>query len=187
MVEENAKNTSYRFVLEPAISDDGSCHSWELLTKDIIAPARNNASAPAFSFSTLTESDKLALFTRQIELLSVFDFSLVDNKPISLNIDDLLSHFILTDRYLCDFLRSCKHIALEINENFHEFIAGRELTALSTLAALCPVWLDDFVAGEPPSRCWRDSASIASKWIRITSGIKKTTPLCPVCCSLFIP
>ncbi|HBT2231160.1 TPA: diguanylate phosphodiesterase, partial [Klebsiella pneumoniae] len=27
MVEENAKNTSYRFVLEPAISDDGSCHS----------------------------------------------------------------------------------------------------------------------------------------------------------------
>lgn len=31
------------------------------------------------------------------------------------------------------------------------------------------------VAGEPPSRCWRDSASIASKWIRITSGIKKTT------------
>ncbi|ENI1198373.1 diguanylate phosphodiesterase, partial [Klebsiella pneumoniae] len=31
MVEENAKNTSYRFVLEPAISDDGSCHSWELL------------------------------------------------------------------------------------------------------------------------------------------------------------
>ncbi|HID7380073.1 TPA: diguanylate phosphodiesterase, partial [Klebsiella pneumoniae] len=24
MVEENAKNTSYRFVLEPAISDDGS-------------------------------------------------------------------------------------------------------------------------------------------------------------------
>ncbi len=74
LVEENAKNTSYRFVLEPAISDDGSCHSWELLTKDIIAPARNNASAPAFSFSTLTESDKLALFTRQIELLSVFDF-----------------------------------------------------------------------------------------------------------------
>ena len=147
MVEENAKNTSYRFVLEPAISDDGSCHSWELLTKDIIAPARNNASAPAFSFSTLTESDKLALFTRQIELLSVFDFTLVDNQPISLNIDDLLSHFILTDRYLCDFLRSCKHIALEINENFHEFIAGRELTALSTLAALCPVWLDDFGRG----------------------------------------
>ncbi|HBY5371054.1 TPA: EAL domain-containing protein [Klebsiella pneumoniae] len=147
MVEENAKNTSYRFGLEPAISDDGSCHSWELLTKDIIAPARNNASAPAFSFSTLTESDKLALFTRQIELLSVFDFSLVDNKPISLNIDDLLSHFILTDRYLCDFLRSCKHIALEINENFHEFITGRELTALSTLAALCPVWLDDFGRG----------------------------------------
>ncbi|MFI4335026.1 EAL domain-containing protein [Klebsiella pneumoniae] len=58
-----------------------------------------------------------------------------------------LSHFILTDRYLCDFLRSCKHIALEINENFHEFIAGRELTALSTLAALCPVWLDDFGRG----------------------------------------
>lgn len=187
MVEENAKNTSYRFVLEPAISDDGSCHSWELLTKDIIAPARNNASAPAFSFSTLTESDKLALFTRQIELLSVFDFSLVDNKPISLNIDDLLSHFILTDRYLCDFLRSCKHIALEINENFHEFIAGRELTALSTLAARGRSGWMILVAGEPPSRCWRDSASIASKWIRITSGIKKTTPLCPVCCSLFIP
>ncbi|HBS5981252.1 TPA: diguanylate phosphodiesterase, partial [Klebsiella variicola] len=26
MVEENVKNTSYRFVLEPAISDDGSYH-----------------------------------------------------------------------------------------------------------------------------------------------------------------
>lgn len=36
---------------------------------------------------------------------------------------------------------------MEINENFHEFIAGRELTALSTLAALCPVWLDDFGRG----------------------------------------
>lgn len=147
MVEENVKNTSYRFVLEPAISEDGSYHSWELLTKDIIAPAQNTTSASTFSFSTLTERDKLALFIRQIELLSVFDFARVDNKPISLNIDDLLSHFILTDRYLCDFLRSCKHIALEINENFHEFIAGRELTALSTLAALCPVWLDDFGRG----------------------------------------
>ncbi len=92
-LKKTRKIPPYRFVLEPAISDDGSCHSWELLTKDIIAPARNNASAPAFSFSTLTESDKLALFTRQIELLSVFDFSLVDNKPISLNIDDLLSSF----------------------------------------------------------------------------------------------
>ncbi|EMN9024396.1 diguanylate phosphodiesterase, partial [Klebsiella quasipneumoniae] len=110
MVKENVKNTSYRFVLEPAISDDGAYHSWELLTKDIIAPAQNNTSAPTFSFSTLTERDKLALFTRQIELLSVFDFSQVDNKPISLNIDDLLSHFILTDRYLCDFLRASKYI-----------------------------------------------------------------------------
>ncbi len=148
----------------------------ELLTKDIIAPARNNASAPAF-FLHATESDKLALFTRQIELLSVFDFP-VDNKPISLNIDDLLSHFILTDRYLCDFLRSCKHIALEINENFHEFIAGRELTALSTLAALVRSGWMILVAGEPPSRCWRDSASIASKWIRITLD-KENDPALP--------
>lgn len=152
MVKENVKNTSYCFVLEPAISDDGAYHSWELLTKDIIAPAQNNTSAPTFSFSTLTERDKLALFTRQIELLSVFDFSQVDNKPISLNIDDLLSYFILTDRYLCDFLRASKYIALEINENFHEFIAGRELTALSTLAALCPVWLDDFGRGRTTFR-----------------------------------
>ena len=97
MVEENAKNTSYRFVLEPAISDDGSCHSWELLTKDIIAPARNNASAPAFSFSTLTESDKLALFTRQIELLSVFDFSLVDNKPVSYTHLDVYKRQVQSD------------------------------------------------------------------------------------------
>jgi hypothetical protein len=67
MVEENVKNTSYRFVLEPAISDDGSYHSWELLTKDIIAPAQNTTSASTFSFSTLTERDKLALFIRQIE------------------------------------------------------------------------------------------------------------------------
>ncbi|WP_281082311.1 EAL domain-containing protein [Klebsiella quasivariicola] len=147
MVEENVKNTLYRFVLEPAISDDGSYHSWELLTKDIIAPAQNITSALTFSFSTLTDRDKIALFTRQIELLSVFDFTRLDNKPVSLNIDDLLSQFILTDRYLCDFLRSCKHIALEINENFHEFIAGRELTTLSALAALCPVWLDDFGRG----------------------------------------
>ncbi len=122
-----------------------------MLTKDIIAPAQNNTSAPTVSFSTLTESDKLALFTRQIELLSVFDFS-VSIISRSLNIDDLLSHFILTDRYLCDFLRSCKNIALEINENFHEFIAGRELTALSTLAALCPVWLDDFGRGRTTFR-----------------------------------
>lgn len=138
MVEENVKNTSYRFVLEPAISDDGSYHSWELLTKDIIVPAQNTTSASTFSFSTLTERDKLALFIRQIELLSVFDFARVDNKPISLNIDDLLSHFILTDRYLCDFLRSCKHIALEINENFHEFIAGRELTTAEHAGGALP-------------------------------------------------
>ena len=57
-LKKNVKNTSYRFVLEPAISDDGAYHSWELLTKDIIAPAQNNTSAPTFSFSTLTERDK---------------------------------------------------------------------------------------------------------------------------------
>ena len=69
-------------------------------------------------------------------------------------------HFILTDRYLCDFLRASKYIATEINENFHEFIAGRELTALSTLAALCPVWLDDFGRGRTTSGCWSDFASV---------------------------
>ncbi len=75
------------------------------------------------------------------------DASKLNFKPVSLNVDSLISDCILNDKYIGDYLKNQKNIAFEINEYFHEFNTKCCMVDLKCLSKLCPVWLDDFGRG----------------------------------------
>lgn len=60
------------------------------------------------------------MFKRQILTIEKLDASKLKFKPVSLNVDSLISDCILNDKYIGDYLKT-KNIAFEINEYFHEF------------------------------------------------------------------
>lgn len=137
---------SYEFMLEPSVKNSGSYHSWELLTKNISINS-NVLNTQQFNFSSLSESDKISIFEVQLELIGNIPLVTDSKTVISLNINDLLADYILTDKYVFDFLLKSKNIALEMNEYFHEFKTNKSMKTTEELSKLCPVWLDDYGSG----------------------------------------
>ncbi|MGX2002923.1 EAL domain-containing protein, partial [Klebsiella pneumoniae] len=90
---------------------------------------------------------KIDVFKRQILTIEKLDASKLKFKPVSLNVDSLISDCILNDKYIGDYLKNQKNIAFEINEYFHEFNTKCCMVDLKCLSKLCPVWLDDFGRG----------------------------------------
>lgn len=140
---------SCSFVLEPSYKKDNSIHSWEILTKNV---KKNNersllANENTFCFSSLNEKEIIDVFNKQLSTFVKFDSSRLNNKPVSLNVDSLISDYILNDKYISDYLKKQKNIAFEINEDFHEFKKLCSMVDLRFLSKLCPVWLDDFGRG----------------------------------------
>ncbi|HBT4651312.1 EAL domain-containing protein [Klebsiella pneumoniae] len=149
MIKNSVEIESCRFVLEPSYKKDGSVHSWEILTKNVKKKNANGylANESAFCFSTLSDKEKIDLFNKQILTIEEIDASKLKLKPVSLNVDSLISDYILNDKYISDYLKKQKNIAFEINEEFHEFNTKRCMIDLKCLSKLCPVWLDDFGRG----------------------------------------
>lgn len=87
------------------------------------------------------------MFNKQILTIERLDTSKLKFKPVSLNVDSLISDCILSDKYISDYLKNQKNIAFEINEHFHEFNTKCCMVDLKHLSKLCPVWLDDFGRG----------------------------------------
>ncbi|SSF39330.1 cyclic diguanylate phosphodiesterase [Klebsiella pneumoniae] len=146
MLKNSVEIESCRFVLEPSYKKDGSIHSWEILTKSVKKKNANDyhANEGLFCFSSLSDKEKIDVFKRQILTIEKLDASKLKFKPVSLNVDSLISDCILNDKYIGDYL---KNIAFEINEYFHEFNTKCCMVDLKCLSKLCPVWLDDFGRG----------------------------------------
>ncbi|PVW33230.1 EAL domain-containing protein [Klebsiella pneumoniae] len=149
MLKNSVEIESCRFVLEPSYKKDGSIHSWEILTKSVKKKNANDyhANEGLFCFSSLSDKEKIDVFKRQILTIEKLDASKLKFKPVSLNVDSLISDCILNDKYIGDYLKNQKNIAFEINEYFHEFNTKCCMVDLKCLSKLCPVWLDDFGRG----------------------------------------
>ena len=144
MLKNSVEIESCRFVLEPSYKKDGSIHSWEILTKSV---KKKNANDYHANEGLFCDKEKIDVFKRQILTIEKLDASKLKFKPVSLNVDSLISDCILNDKYIGDYLKNQKNIAFEINEYFHEFNTKCCMVDLKCLSKLCPVWLDDFGRG----------------------------------------
>ncbi|WP_433654938.1 EAL domain-containing protein [Klebsiella variicola] len=149
MIKNSVEIESCRFVLEPSYKKDGSIHSWEILTKNVKKKNANDfhANENTFCFSSLNDKEIIDVFNKQILTIDGIDAFKLNFKPVSLNVDSLISDYILNDKYISDYLKKQKNIAFEINEDFHEFNTKCCMADLKCLSKLCPVWLDDFGRG----------------------------------------
>ncbi|ARI09996.1 EAL domain-containing protein [Klebsiella grimontii] len=149
MIKNSVEIESCSFVLEPSYKKDGSIHSWEILTKSVKKKNANNfhANEGVFCFSSLNDKEIIDVFNKQILIIEGIDAFKLNFKPVSLNVDSIISDYILNDIYISDYLKNQKSIAFEINEYFHEFNTKCPMADLKCLSKLCPVWLDDFGRG----------------------------------------
>ena len=149
MIKDSLEIESCRFVLEPSYKNDGSVHSWEILTKSFKKKQAidYDANKGLFCFSSLSDKEKIDVFNKQILTIEKIDALNLKFKTVSLNVDSLISDYILNDNYISDYLKNQKNIAFEINEYFHELNTKCCMVDLKCLSKLCPVWLDDFGRG----------------------------------------
>lgn len=149
MIKNSVEIESYKFVLEPSYKKDGSIHSWEILTKNVKKNDANDydANENTFCFNSLNEKEIVDVFNKQLLIIGGLDSQLLDFKTVSMNIDSIISDYILNDNYICEYLKNQKNIAFEMNEEFHEFKNSCCMADLKFLSKLCPVWLDDFGRG----------------------------------------
>ncbi|WP_323117571.1 EAL domain-containing protein [Klebsiella variicola] len=149
MIKNSVEIESCSFVLEPSYKKDGSIHSWEILTKSVKKKNANSfhANEGVFCFSSLNDKETIDVFNKQILIIEGIDALKLNFKPVSLNVDSIISDYILNDKYVSDYLKNQKNIAFEISEDFHEFNTKCSMADLKCLSKLCPVWLDDFGRG----------------------------------------
>ncbi|MCH6141808.1 EAL domain-containing protein [Klebsiella variicola] len=149
MIKNSVEIESCSFVLEPSYKKDGSIHSWEILTKSVKKKNANSfhANGGVFCFSSLNDKEIIDVFNKQILIIEGIDALKLNFKPVSLNVDSIISDYILNDKYVSDYLKNQKNIAFEISEDFHEFNTKCSMADLKCLSKLCPVWLDDFGRG----------------------------------------
>lgn len=140
---------SYSFALEPSYKSDGSIHSWEILTKKVTKNSSNGdlSNEVVLCFNSLNDKDIISVFNKQLLTIARLEPFILNGKPVSLNVDSIISDYILSDRYVSDYIKKQKNITFEINENFHEFKNLSNLAELKLLSKLCPIWLDDFGRG----------------------------------------
>lgn len=149
MIKNSEEIDYYSFVLEPSFKSDGSVHSWEILTRNVCKKNSNNefSNEKLLPFYLLNEQERIDVFNKQLLIIPTLDPSRTEGKPISINVDSLISDYILRDRYLCDYIKQHSNITVEVNEGFHEFKKCSSMVELNSLSKLCPVWLDDFGRG----------------------------------------
>nr|WP_242441868.1 hypothetical protein [Klebsiella pneumoniae] len=120
MIKNNMEIDSCRFVLEPSFKKDGSIHSWEILTKNVKKKDCNDylANESGFCFTSLSDKEKIDVFKKQILTIEKLDASELKFKPVSLNVDSLISDCILNDKYIGDYLKNQKTLLLRLTSIF---------------------------------------------------------------------
>ncbi|MDN2631042.1 hypothetical protein OB913_22055 [Klebsiella pneumoniae] len=81
------------------------------------------ANESAFCFSALSDKEKIDLFNKQILTIEEIDASKLNLKPVSLNVDSLISDYILNDKYISDYLKKTKKtLPLRLTKSFMNLI-----------------------------------------------------------------
>ena len=145
-MDEN--NDNYQFVLEPIHDFSGSLIAYELLTK-FSAPGgtyyfRKDEKNHSYK---LSQSERLSIFRRQIALLCDL-YQRNDIAPkISVNIDKDIAGEITSSCSLQEKISQMPLLRFEICEFFSSNYDNDEFLLLKKLTKICPLWLDNFGAG----------------------------------------
>ncbi len=123
MIKNSVEIESCRFVLEPSYKKMVlyilGKFSRKMLKKNANGYLANES---AFCFSTLSDKQKIDLFNKQILTIEEIDASKLKLKPVSLNVDSLISDYILNDKYISDYLKKQKTLPLRLTKSFMNLI-----------------------------------------------------------------
>ncbi|QKJ86293.1 EAL domain-containing protein [Paramixta manurensis] len=134
----------YQFVLEPIYTPGNTLFAYELLTKFTtpgkfpFTPQQDN------TFFQLTQAQKITLFEQQLHIALKLSSQQRGVPLISLNVDKDLIDYLLSNNAILSVLKPLRGLRLEVAETFTFSTSSAELTQL---AHYCPLWLDDFGAG----------------------------------------
>ncbi|KOC87236.1 EAL domain-containing protein [Winslowiella iniecta] len=145
-MDEN--NDNYQFVLEPIHNFSGSLIAYELLTKFASSNRPFDLTQGDDNlFYPLSQSDRLSIFRQQITLLDEL-YQRNDTIPkISVNIDKDIAGEITSSSSLQEKIAQMPLLRFEICEFFTSDSDNDESSLLRELTKICPLWLDDFGAG----------------------------------------
>ncbi len=67
-----------------------------------------HANEGVFCFSSLNDKEIIDVFNKQILIIEGIDALKLNFKPVSLNVDSIISDYILNDKYVSDYLKNQK-------------------------------------------------------------------------------
>ncbi|MBF7954422.1 EAL domain-containing protein [Rahnella victoriana] len=133
------------YLYEPIVSVTGEILGFELVQKVAKAESQENSDCYRGVF---TSEEKVKIFFEQVTLACVHEsLFIANNFLLSINVDYDTAVHIVSNPSIQKVLQQHKYIRLEINEDFLEFSAGQERPVLESLLTYCPLWLDNFGAG----------------------------------------
>lgn len=133
------------FLYEPIVSVSGVILGFELVKEKNTKESNEYSEDYALPLSA---EEKVKDFFEQVTTACVNESIFIANGfLLSINIDYEIAVHIASNQAIQKVLQQHKYIRLEVSEDFHEFNAGQERPVLQSLAACCPLWLDNFGAG----------------------------------------
>ncbi|WP_047605886.1 EAL domain-containing protein [Rahnella aquatilis] len=133
------------FMYEPIVSVSGVMLGFELVKKRNIRESNGNSEDYALPLSA---EEKVKNFFEQVTTACVNESIFITNGfLLSINIDYEIAVHIASNQAIQKVLQQHNYIRLEVSEDFQEFNTGQERPVLQSLAACCPLWLDNFGAG----------------------------------------
>jgi EAL domain-containing protein (putative c-di-GMP-specific phosphodiesterase class I) len=133
------------YLYEPIVSVSGIILGFELVNKT--TRTENHGDSDGYVMP-LTSEEKVKIFFDQVTLACVHESLFTGNHfLLSINVDYEIAVHIANNPSIQKVLQQHKYIRLELNENFPEFEAGQERPVIQSLSACCPLWLDNFGAG----------------------------------------
>lgn len=133
----------YRFKFEPVTTRNGNIFAYEILT----VFENKDKNSPQI-FSELQKEDKLTIFTEQINTVEYLSVARLKNISLSVNVDADIGNGIINSVSLTERISVLSEILrLEIHEGFCFELSHPNEIVLRKLESLCPLWLDDFGAG----------------------------------------
>lgn len=141
----SVKRSHSGFMYEPIVSVSGVMLGFELVKKPKKTESIDNSDNHHLLFSV---DERVKEFFGQVTTACMNESIFITNGfLLSITIDYEIAVHIVDNLAIQKVIQQHPYIRLEVKEDFPEFNAGQERTVLQSLAACCPLWLDNFGAG----------------------------------------
>ncbi|WNN43797.1 EAL domain-containing protein [Winslowiella toletana] len=144
----NENNDNYQFILEPIRDFSGSLIAYELLTKFVSSNRSFYCKQDKENgFLQISQSERLSIFNQQLALLDNIYQKNNTLPKISVHIDKVIANEITNNFRLQQLIAQMPLLRFEICNFFSRDADNDESLLLRELTKVCPLWLDDFGAG----------------------------------------